>query len=554
MRLVSRFLVVVCGTLAGLCTGLAQTEKRVALVIGNSAYQHTRVLPNPRNDAEAIAKLLRDIGFDDVAPKIDLDYRALREAVRGFGEVAREAEVALIYYAGHGLEVAGENYLVPTDAKLVRDAHLEYEAVTLASLLNAAGGARRLRVVILDACRNNPLGERIALRAGVARSVTRGLARIEPPGDVLVAYAAKAGTLAEDGAGRHSPFAEALLKHLPTPGLDVRLMFGKVRDSVLGATRQRQEPYTYGSLTGDVIALVPGTPLTKAQQVELMFWSSVKDSTSPAVLSTYLDRYPNGEFAPIARALIEHYERQLKLDLAKREEERKLQEAAMRTAEVKRLEDERRDREAALVEERRRPQEAKDAEAAKKLEDVQKSEALATAESVRKGLEEEAAAREAARLAEKNRIAALEDAEGATKVAEEAISKRREVEKSPAKLAALPKVERPPPAASKDGTNLTRWLIGTWRGEVRGLNDSRFGDIRTLIVTEVRLNGTVIGRWTGASGGGGGGTDFRLSGERLTLTTEYASRVTLRRSGANRLVGSFETKAGKRFSVTMSRQ
>jgi len=130
----------------------ALAEKRVALVIGNSVYQHTRELPKPRNDAEAIAKLLRAHGFVDVTLKNDLDYRAMREAVRLFGEAASAAEIALIYYGDHGLEVAGENYLVPTDAQLLREADLEYEAVTLASVLSAVGRAKRLRVVILDAC------------------------------------------------------------------------------------------------------------------------------------------------------------------------------------------------------------------------------------------------------------------------------------------------------------------------------------------------------------------------------------------------------------------
>ena len=233
MRYIIRLFTGACFAIAAFGAGPANAEKRVALVIGNSAYQHTRVLPNPRNDAEAIATLLRGNGFADVTLRKDLDYRALREAVRAFGMVAREADVALIYYAGHGLEIAGENYLVPIDAKLVRDADLEYEAVTLGSVLGAVGGAKRLRLVILDACRNNPLGERMSLSAGVTRSVTRGLARIEPKGDMMVAYAARAGTLPQDGGGRHSPYAEALLKHLATPGLDVRLVFGKVRDQVL---------------------------------------------------------------------------------------------------------------------------------------------------------------------------------------------------------------------------------------------------------------------------------------------------------------------------------
>src|SRR5262245_17952446 len=357
----------ICSCVAVLGAVPAHAEKRAALVIGNSAYQHTRALPNPKNDAEAIAKLLAEKGFD-VTLNSDLDYRAMRDAVRAFASTAREADVALVYYSGHGIEIAGENYLVPIDAKLVRDSDLEYESVTLASVLSATANARRLRVVVLDACRNNPLGERIVLGSGVTRSVTRGLARIEPRGDMLVAYAARAGTLAQDGAGRHSPYADALLKHMGTPGLDVRLMFGKVRDQVLAATRQEQEPFIYGSLTGDVIALVPGKPATSAQQVELVFWSSVKDSNSPAVLATYLERCPSGEFAPVARALIEHYDRQNKLDLAVREGERKRQEEAIRAEEAKRLEDQQRAREAALAEVHKRAEEAKNIKEAKRLE------------------------------------------------------------------------------------------------------------------------------------------------------------------------------------------
>jgi hypothetical protein len=240
-------------------------EKRVALVIGNSAYQHTRALPNPRNDAEAIAKLLQQHGFAEVTLKIDLDYRAMRDAVRLFGDTARAADIAVVYYGGHGIEVAGENYLIPTDAKLLRDADLEYEALTLASMLSAVGSAKRLRMVILDACRNNPLGERMTITTGVTRSVTRGLARVEPKGDVLVAYSARAGTLALDGGGRHSPYAEALLKHMMTPGLDVRLMFGKVRDQVLLTTRQQQEPYIWQRISREGVSafLAEGPRMTQ---------------------------------------------------------------------------------------------------------------------------------------------------------------------------------------------------------------------------------------------------------------------------------------------------
>jgi uncharacterized caspase-like protein len=364
MRYSFGLLAAVCAALAGLGAAIAQAEKRVALVIGNSAYQHSRALPNPANDAEAMAKLLREIGFETVVPRLDLDYRAMREAVRTFGLAARAADVALVYFAGHGLEIAGENYLAPTDAKLERDSDLEYEAVTLASVLNAAAGARRLRVVILDACRNNPLGERIALKAGTTRSVTRGLARIEPTGDVLVAYAAKAGTVAEDGTGRHSPFAEALLRHLPTPGLDLRLVFGKVRDQVLAATRQKQEPYTYGSLPGDVVALVPGAPaeapstapvVSEAERV----WAVIRDSRDVAALEAFIERYGDSFHGDLAKARVAAVKAETeakRLALLQKEEERKLAEAQARLATLKAAAEA--DRLAALQrEERRRAEE-----------------------------------------------------------------------------------------------------------------------------------------------------------------------------------------------------
>jgi len=231
--------------------------RRVALVIGNGAYEHTRVLPNARNDARVIAALLGKLGFV-VSEANDLAYRPMREAIRAFGQAAQGAEMAVVYYAGHGMEVAGENWLVPVSAALKHERDLEYEAVSLSSILAVVKEAKRLRLVVLDACRNNPLGERIELSAATPRSVSRGLARIEPSGDILVAYSAKHGTIAEDGpAGGNSPFAAALALNLGTPGLDVRIMLGKVRDDVRKATGGRQEPFTYGSVGGETIALLP---------------------------------------------------------------------------------------------------------------------------------------------------------------------------------------------------------------------------------------------------------------------------------------------------------
>jgi Caspase domain len=478
-----RFLLVWSWAFAGVAPGLAQADKRVALLIGNSAYQHTRALPNPKSDAEALAKLLQEKGFL-VTLNSDLDYRGMREAVRAFSQVARDADVALVYYAGHGLEVGGQNYLLPTDAKVERGADLEYEAVMLSSVLSAAGNARRLRVVILDACRNNPLGERMVLASGVTRAVARGLARIDPQGGVLVAYAAKEGTVAQDGTGRHSPYAQALLKHIATPGLDVQLMFRKVRDDVLAATRNEQEPFTYGSLGSDIAALVPGPSLSKAQEVELAFWNSVKDSTTPTVLRTYLERYPNGEFAPIARVLTEHYERQQTAELAAREEARKREEEERIAAAVKRIEEERRAREAALAGERRRAEEAKNSAEAKLVDDKQRAEWLARTEDLKKALEEVRLAREAAAAAEKQRLEAVKAAEEATKAAERAIAAKREADKTgdPTKLAALPNLANP--ANPFDGN----WLLHRVGSCKRG------ADVRFKIHVS---NGVVRGRWGG---------------------------------------------------------
>jgi uncharacterized caspase-like protein len=296
MRPAALFVVVTFGVLAVLQP--AHAEKRVALVIGNSAYQHTRVLPNPKNDADAIAALLRTNSFDEVSLKTDLDYSGMREAARLFGQSAQDTDIAIVYYAGHGLEVAAENYLIPVDAKLASHVDLEYEAVTLASVLNVVGGARRLKLVILDACRNNPLGEKMVLRTGATRSVARGLARVEPRGEVLVAYSARAGTLARDGTGKHSPYAEALLKHIATPGLDVIRMFGRVKEAVLKTTNQVQEPWIYGSPGGDVIALVPAkqsppvAPVPSGPTADVVAWDLVKHTKDPELLQRFIRQFP----------------------------------------------------------------------------------------------------------------------------------------------------------------------------------------------------------------------------------------------------------------------
>jgi hypothetical protein len=236
-------------------TSASHADKRVALVVGNSAYQNVGQLPNAAHDAGAIGALFKVMAFDLVATKFDLGIADLRRALRDFTDQVHDADIAVVYYAGHGMEVNGINYLIPVDAKLERDIDIEDEAVSLDRVLRTIEEAKRLRLVILDACRDNPL-TRSMKRSASTRSVGRGLAKIEDlTSDTLVAYAARAGSLANDGAGENSPYTAALIKHLPLPGLDLRLALGRVRDEVLRTTNKRQEPFVYGSLGGAEIAL-----------------------------------------------------------------------------------------------------------------------------------------------------------------------------------------------------------------------------------------------------------------------------------------------------------
>lgn len=252
----------------------AAAEQRLALVIGNSAYKHTGVLPNPKNDATAVAEALERIGFDGVTLKFDQGYEALRRTIRDFGQAAKDADVAVVFFAGHGMEIAGQNYLVPIDAKLASDRDVEFEAVKLDTVLRQVESARKLRLVILDACRNNPLGTKMKRSKGATRSVSRGLKSVEPDGDVLVAFAAKHGTVAEDGSGSNSPYTKALLRHLETPGLEINFLFRRVRDSVRKETSRRQEPFTYGSLGSEAVYLSPpasdGQSATSTDEVAVL--------------------------------------------------------------------------------------------------------------------------------------------------------------------------------------------------------------------------------------------------------------------------------------------
>ena len=230
--------------------------KRVALVIGNANYTSVPSLANPRRDAAAVAQAFRDLGFVDVTQVNDLSKSNFERVLLEFADKADGADWAVVYYAGHGMEMDGRNYLIPVDAALKRDRHVKLQTVSLDDIMEAAGGAKKFKLVILDACRDNPFVTKMA-RTTATRSIGRGLARIEPSGGVLVAYAARAGQIALDGSGDNSPYVAALLEHMREPGLDVSLMFRKVRDTVMRLTRNGQQPFTYGSLPGEALSFKP---------------------------------------------------------------------------------------------------------------------------------------------------------------------------------------------------------------------------------------------------------------------------------------------------------
>jgi hypothetical protein len=246
-------------------TATIAADRRVALVIGNSTYKNASSLPNTINDSTAIAALFKSVGFEVVISRADLGVVDFKRAVREFLLTAENSDVAVVYYAGHGVEIGGTNYLVPVDAKLGRDYDVEDEAVALDRIIWALQSVKRLRLILLDACRDNPFPGKLR-SAGIRSTMKGGLAKIEDvSADTLVAYAAKAGSVSYDGDGGNSPYATALIKHLAEPGLDIRIALGRVRDEVISMTGGRQEPFIYGSLGGATIPLVPAPAAKKIE-------------------------------------------------------------------------------------------------------------------------------------------------------------------------------------------------------------------------------------------------------------------------------------------------
>ena len=237
MKLRSLLIYGFCLAAGALFATAAAADRRVALVIGNAAYKNASTLSNTINDSTAIANLFKSVGFEVVISRNDLGVVDFKRSVREFLLTAETADIAVVYYAGHGIEVGGNNYLIPVDARLGRDYDVEDEAVSLERIIWALQPVKRLRLILLDACRDNPFPGKLR-SAGIRSTMKGGLAKIEDvSADTLVAFAAKAGSTSYDGDGANSPYATALLKHLTEPGLDIRIALGRVRDEVLNMTR-----------------------------------------------------------------------------------------------------------------------------------------------------------------------------------------------------------------------------------------------------------------------------------------------------------------------------
>ncbi len=262
----------------------AAASDRVALVVGMADYQNVVTLDNTVRDADAIGETLRSVGFD-VTQLDNPTGDQFREAIEQFAFRSETADLALIYYAGHAVEVEGQNFLIPVDAQVSSNKDIQRQAISLSDLLTAVDRARKMRIVILDSCRDNPFGDDIdsAQTAAIAQGGEatrgigggRGLAPPSPDRGTLVAFAARPGERALDGLGDHSPFALALMKNLPQPGLEISLMFRQIRDDVLKETGNLQEPYTTGSLSGTPFYMAGNDGSGVSDESEEVAWSAI---------------------------------------------------------------------------------------------------------------------------------------------------------------------------------------------------------------------------------------------------------------------------------------
>jgi uncharacterized caspase-like protein len=292
----------------------SMAERRVALVIGNGAYKRVPTLPNPPSDAVAMSALLRTLGFK-VLTGSNLDRDGMADRLREFSTETQGADVALFFYAGHGLSLDGKNYLLPIDANLKSELDVKLGgSIDIEVMLQQIMADAKVKLVLLDACRDNPFVSQIA-RSVKTRTVavSSGLAEMKSGEGTLLAFATGPGQVALDGDKGNSPFTRALLENLGAPGLEIRLALTRVRASVSEQTNKQQLPWENTNLTGffymnpsaeapSLATAAASTASPASNELELEFWRSVRDSSKPEELNAYLVRYPNGAFASIARA------------------------------------------------------------------------------------------------------------------------------------------------------------------------------------------------------------------------------------------------------------
>jgi len=301
----------------------ALADKRVAFVVGNGAYKNVAQLPNPPMDAKAIASTLRNVGFE-VVEGTDLTRDKMTEKLLDFGKRAQGADIAVFFYAGHGIAISGTNYLLPVDADIKSEMDVKLGAAINVDLtLDQTMGDAKVKLVFLDACRDNPFAAKIKQTATRSVSVGQGLAEMKSGEGTLIAFATGPGQTALDGTdGQHSPFTRALIKHITEPGIEIQQAMTEVRAEVQDETNKGQLPWGHTNLTGSVY-LNPAAPTAAAapaasaaaapavasapsggSDVELEFWRSVKDSNKPEELNAYITNYPNGQFKSLALSRI----------------------------------------------------------------------------------------------------------------------------------------------------------------------------------------------------------------------------------------------------------
>jgi uncharacterized caspase-like protein len=344
MRLAAALAWCVVVLLAGIAAGHA--EKRVALVIGNGGYQNTPQLANPVNDAEDVSAALQQVGFTVILER-NLTKRGMEGALAQFARQAQDAGTVLIYFAGHGMQYAGGNYLMPVDARLEDEFSVNFELTRMDDVLFALDRAQGVKIVVLDACRNNPLTERLTRRTSSrAFAATRGLARIEAAGGMVIAYSTQPNQIAVDGNGRNSPFAQAFVKQIAVPGLEVTMLFRRVAAEVNRETAGKQLPELSMSLLDEFYL--------NNRETDLQAWAKIRETADTGRLNDFIAQYPDSVLASDARLRLAAIERTAADRLTRETAEQRLDaERLVRDkAELQRLETERLVRDKAVAEAR----------------------------------------------------------------------------------------------------------------------------------------------------------------------------------------------------------